>query len=42
MYEILERQDLTPIIHMFKISAPAVASKAQAGQFIILRQGENG
>ncbi len=27
---------------MFKISAPAVASKAQAGQFIILRQGENG
>jgi len=42
LYKILERQDLTPIIHLFKIEAPAVASKAQAGQFIILRQGENG
>jgi ferredoxin--NADP+ reductase len=42
LYKILERQDLTPIIHLFIIDAPAVAAKARAGQFIILRQGENG
>ena len=42
MYRILERQDLTPNIHLFKIDAPRVAAKARAGQFIILRQGENG
>ena len=42
MYRILERQDLTPNIHLFKIDAPSVAAKARAGQFIILRQGENG
>jgi ferredoxin--NADP+ reductase len=37
MYQILERQDLTPTIKLFKVNAPAVAKKAQAGQFIILR-----
>ncbi|RJO62107.1 MAG: sulfide/dihydroorotate dehydrogenase-like FAD/NAD-binding protein [Dehalococcoidia bacterium] len=42
MYRILERQDLTPNIHLFKIDAPRVAAKARAGQFVILRQGENG
>ena len=42
MYKILERQDLTPNIHLFKIDAPRVAAKAQAGQFIILRNGETG
>ncbi len=42
MYEILERKDLTPSIHLFKIKAPRVAAKAQAGQFVVLRQGENG
>ena len=42
MYEILERSDLTPNIHLFKIQAPKVAARAQAGQFIILRQGETG
>ncbi|MBN1367233.1 MAG: sulfide/dihydroorotate dehydrogenase-like FAD/NAD-binding protein [Dehalococcoidales bacterium] len=36
MYKILEKQDLTPAIHLFKIAAPAVAKKAQAGQFVIV------
>jgi NAD(P)H-flavin reductase len=40
MYKILEREDLTPTIHLFKVSAPAVAKKAQAGQFIIVRMDE--
>jgi ferredoxin--NADP+ reductase len=42
LYEILEKIDLTPLVHLFKIKAPKVASKAQAGQFIILRHGETG
>ena len=42
MYRILEREDLTPIIHLFKIEAPRVARKAQAGQFVILHHGEDG
>lgn len=36
MYKILEKQDLTPMIHLFKVDAPAVAKKAQAGQFVIV------
>ncbi|MFC2045443.1 sulfide/dihydroorotate dehydrogenase-like FAD/NAD-binding protein [Chloroflexota bacterium] len=42
MYEILLREDLVPNIHMFKIAAPAVAKKAQAGQFIIIKIDEKG
>jgi ferredoxin--NADP+ reductase len=42
LYEILERNDLTPVIHLFKIRAPKVAARAKAGQFVILRQGETG
>ena len=42
MYKILERSDLTPNIHLFKIQAPRVAAKARAGQFIILRNGDTG
>jgi len=37
LYQILLRQDLAPNIHLFKVSAPKVASKAQAGQFVIVR-----
>jgi ferredoxin--NADP+ reductase len=37
MYQIIERQDLTPTIKLMKVVAPAIAKKAQAGQFIILR-----
>lgn len=42
MYEILLRQDLVPNIHLFKINAPSVARKAQAGQFVIIRIDEKG
>lgn len=42
MYRILEREDLTPTIHLLKIEAPRVARKAQAGQFVILHHGDEG
>jgi NAD(P)H-flavin reductase len=42
LYKILLRQDLVPNIHLFKIEAPAVSKKAQAGQFVILRVNELG
>jgi ferredoxin--NADP+ reductase len=37
MYRIIEKRDLTPTIKLMKVAAPAIARKAQAGQFIILR-----
>lgn len=42
MYKILLREDLVPNIHRFRIAAPSVARKAQAGQFIIVRVDEKG
>ena len=42
MYKILLRQDLVPNIHLFKVAAPAVARKAQAGQFVVIRIDERG
>ena len=42
MYSILEREDLTPVIHLFRIRAPEVAKKAQAGQFVMIKNGEKG
>ncbi len=42
MYKILRREDLTPAIHLFEIDAPAVAKKAQAGQFVVLMVDEKG
>jgi ferredoxin--NADP+ reductase len=42
LYQILLKQDLVPKIHLFKVAAPKVAAKAQAGQFIILRIDERG
>ena len=42
MYKILLRQDLVPDIHLFKIAAPAVAKKAQPGQFVVIRIDEKG
>ncbi len=42
MYRILDRQDLTPDIYMMRVEAPAVASKAQPGQFIVIRVDETG
>ena len=42
MYKILLRSDLVPNIHMFKVAAPDVANKAQAGQFVVIRIDERG
>lgn len=42
MYKILLRQDLVSNVHLFKIAAPDVAKKAQAGQFVIIRLDEKG
>ena len=42
MYPILYKEDLAPKIHLFKIGAPAVARKAKAGQFIVVRIDEKG
>ena len=42
MFPILEKTALNPTVTRMKIGAPAVAAKAQAGQFIILRVDEQG
>jgi ferredoxin--NADP+ reductase len=42
MYEILVKEDLTSVTKLFEIRAPAVARKAQAGQFVIVRIHEKG
>jgi ferredoxin--NADP+ reductase len=42
MYRVLAREDLTPEIHLFRVEAPEVAAKAQAGQFVMVRVDEKG
>jgi ferredoxin--NADP+ reductase len=42
LYKILLREDLVPNVHLYKIEAPAVAKKAQPGQFIVIRIDEKG
>ncbi|MBF8265085.1 MAG: ferredoxin-NADP(+) reductase subunit alpha, partial [Dehalococcoidia bacterium] len=42
MYRIVEKSPLVPNIHLVKVDAPAVANKAQAGQFVIIRVDEKG
>jgi NAD(P)H-flavin reductase len=42
LYKVLLREDLVPNIHLFKIEAPAVARKAQPGQFVMVRTDETG
>ncbi len=42
MYKILAKEDLVPNIHLFRIEAPDVAKKAQAGQFVVIRIDEKG
>ena len=42
MYRILKKQPLNPTVTLMEIEAPAVAKKANPGQFIILRTDENG
>ncbi len=42
MFRIIYRETLAAKIHLFKIEAPAVARKALAGQFVIIRIDERG
>jgi len=42
MYRIVKKKALNPTVTMMEIEAPAVARKAEPGQFIILRVDENG
>jgi ferredoxin--NADP+ reductase len=42
MYEILSKKELAPKIKWFEICAPAVAEKAQPGQFLIIIIDEKG
>ena len=42
MYRILKKKSLNPTVTLMEIEAPAVAKKAQPGQFIILRADAEG
>ncbi len=42
MYKILLKEDLVPNIHLLKIMAPAIAQKAQPGQFVVIMIDEKG
>ncbi len=42
MYRIVAKKSLNPTVTMMEIEAPAVARKAKAGQFIILRTDADG
>lgn len=42
MYKILSKKPLNKTVTQMEIEAPLVASKAKAGQFVILRVDENG
>ena len=41
MFEIVEKTALNPTVTRIAVEAPLIARKAQPGQFIILRPGEN-
>jgi len=42
VYDIIKRRELNPTVTLLEISAPAVAKKAEPGQFVILRVDEDG
>ena len=42
MYEIVGKENLTPVTRLYQVYAPAVARKARAGQFVIIRTHEKG
>jgi ferredoxin--NADP+ reductase len=42
LFRIISRQTLATKIHLFKIEAPAIARKALAGQFVVIRVDERG
>lgn len=42
MYKIVKKEVLAPTIKLVEVSAPMIANKAQAGQFVIVRKDEKG
>jgi len=42
MFRIISRETLGTKIHLFKVEAPAIARKARAGQFVVVRIDERG
>lgn len=42
MYEIMAKEVLAPVTKLYEVHAPAVAAKAKAGQFVIVRLTEEG
>lgn len=42
MYEILEKEKISPEFFKFKIKAPRISTKAKAGQFVIIRIHQKG
>ena len=42
MYRILKKKVLNPTVTMMEVDAPAVAKKAEPGQFVILRTDADG
>jgi ferredoxin--NADP+ reductase len=42
MYKIVTKNELAPKIKLFEVAAPDIAAKAQAGQFLIVINGQKG
>jgi ferredoxin--NADP+ reductase len=42
MFKIVTKEKLCPVVDFFKIEAPAIARKAKAGQFVVVRIDEVG
>jgi len=42
VFRIVEKEELCPKVHRFRIEAPRLVQKAQPGQFVILRKDERG
>ena len=42
MYKIIAKEKLSPVIDYFEVEAPAIAKKAKAGQFVVIRIDEKG
>ncbi|MFC2050792.1 sulfide/dihydroorotate dehydrogenase-like FAD/NAD-binding protein [Chloroflexota bacterium] len=42
MFKIVTKEKLCPVVDFFKLEAPAIAKKAKAGQFVVVRVDEVG
>ncbi len=42
MFQILKREQFSPVTYLWKLEAPEVARAAQPGHFVIVRHGNNG